>query len=240
MDRRESLKVLTIGTLGVGALLTSCDPKKGETEANTDKEAVAEADADGLYGRTPEEKERDARLRDEKFLTKAELATITVLSDIIIPADSRSQSASAAGVPDFIEFIVKDMPNHQTPMRGGLRWLDIKSAKLFNKPFTEASKAQQIELVDLIAYPDKAAPENAPGVVFFNLMRNLTATGFFSSKIGMADMNYMGNTPNAWDGVPDDVLKKYGLAYDQKTLKECLSNEDRGKMMTWENYPKFS
>jgi hypothetical protein len=125
-------------------------------------------------------------------------------------------------------------------MRGGLRWLDIKSNKLFNKPFAEASKAQQIELVELIAYPDKAAPENAPGVAFFNQMRNLTASGFFSSKIGIADMNFMGNTPNAWDGVPDEVLKQYGLAYDQKTLKECLQNEDRGQMMTWENYPKFS
>jgi gluconate 2-dehydrogenase gamma chain len=240
MDRRESLKVLTIGTLGVSALLTSCEPKKEGTEVGSDKEIADEAASTDLYGRTPEEKERDARLRAEQFFTKGEMATITVLSDIIIPADSRSQSASAAGVPDFIEFIVKDMPHHQTPMRGGLRWLNIKSTKMFDKPFAEASKAQQIELVDLIAYPAKAAPENAQGVAFFNLMRNLTATGFFSSKIGIADMNYMGNTPNAWDGVPDDVLKQYGLAYDQKTLKECLQNEDRGKLMTWENYPKFS
>ena len=241
MDRRETLKALVIGslgagTLGTGTLLVGCNPKADEQNKD-----VAESAADtDLYGRTPEEKERDARLRAEQFFTKGELATITVLSDIIIPADDRSGSASEAGVPDFIEFIVKDMPHHQTPMRGGLRWLDIKSNKLFSKPFTEASKAQQIELVELIAYPDKATPENAPGVSFFNLMRNLTATGFFSSKIGIADMNFMGNQPNAWDGVQDEVLKQYGLAYDQKTLNECLKNEDRGKMMTWENYPKFS
>ena len=92
---------------------------------------------------------------------------------------------------------------HQTPMRGGLRWLDIKTNRLFGKSFTEASKAQQIEVVDKIAYPAKAAPEDLAGVAFFSLMRNLTATGFFSSKIGIEDMEYKGNTPNAWDGVPD-------------------------------------
>jgi gluconate 2-dehydrogenase gamma chain len=241
MDRRESLKALVIGslsagTLGTGTLLVGCDSKTD----NQSKEDAQESAQSDLYGRTPEEKERDARLKAEKFFTDAEMATITVLGDIIIPADDRSGSASEAGVPAFIEFMAKDQPTHQTPLRGGLRWLDIKASKLFGKPFTEASKAQQLELVDLIAYPDKAAPENMPGVAFFNLMRNLTATGFFSSKIGIADMNFMGNMPNAWDGVPEDVLKHYGLSYDQKTLAACLKNEDRGKMMTWENYPAFS
>ncbi len=136
-------------------------------------------------------------------------------------------------MPEFIEFMAKDQPDNQTPMRGGLHWLEIKSNKMFGKSFVDASKAQQIELVDLIAYPEKAAPENAQGVSFFNQMRNFTATGFFTSKIGIEDMGYMGNTPNAWDGVPEDVLKQYGLAYDEKTLAECLKNEDRGKMMTW-------
>jgi gluconate 2-dehydrogenase gamma chain len=241
MDRRESLKALVIGsigagTLGTGTLLVGCDSKAGDQN----KEAAEKAAESELYGRTPEEKERDAKLRAEKFFTEKEMATITVLSDIIIPADDHSGSASEAKVPEFIEFIVKDMPDHQTPMRGGLRWLDIKSTQLFDKSFTEASKAQQIQLVDMIAYPEKAAPENMAGVAFFSQMRNLTATGFFSSKIGIADMEYKGNTPNAWDGVPEDVLKQYGLAYDKKTLDQCLKNEERGQIMTWENYPAFS
>jgi hypothetical protein len=236
MDRRESLKALVIGSLGAGTLVGGCDTKD---DKQTKEGAKKAAQTEG-YGRTAEEKERDAKLMEEQFFSKAEMATITLLSDIIIPADGRSGSASEAKVPDFIEFIVKDMPDYQIPMRGGLRWLDIKSSRLFDKPFAEVSKAQQIQLVDMIAYPAKAAPENQAGVAFFNLMRNLTATGFFSSKIGIEDMDYKGNTPNAWDGVPDDVLKQYGLAYDQKTLNECLKNEDRGKIMTWENYPKFS
>ncbi|MHA6248653.1 gluconate 2-dehydrogenase subunit 3 family protein [Pontibacter sp. CAU 1760] len=232
MDRRESLKFLAIGSLGAGSLLVGCDSVI--TEEKSPKAIKSDARSDA-YGRTEEEKERDARLMEEQFFTKAEMATITVLSNIIIPADGRSGSAADAGVPDFIEFIVKDRPENQLPMRGGLRWLDTKSNKMFGKPFVEASKVQQLALVDLIAYPEKAAPENSQGVTFFNQMRNLTATGFFTSKIGIEDMNYKGNTPNAWDGVPEDVLKQYGLAYDEKTLAQCLKNEERGEMMTWDS-----
>ena len=165
-------------------------------------------------GRTKEEAIRDAKIAKEVFLTAAELATIKVMSDIIIPKDDKSGSASEAGVPAFIEFIVKDMPQYQTPLRGGLRWLDRESTKRFGKIFTLATKAQQIQIVDDIAYPEKAKPIYSQGVAFFNLMRNLTASGYYTSKIGIADLGYMGNTPNVWDGVPEDVLKQYGVSYD--------------------------
>lgn len=227
MNRRDSLKALAVGTVSVGTILTSCD-KKTETQS-------AQSGKTGVYGRTPEEKLIDEKLMSETFFTTAEMGTITILTDIIIPKDEHSGSASEARVPEFIEFIVKDQPRYQLPLRGGLKWLDVKSLKLFKKPFADASKAQQLELVDMIAYPEKAAPENAAGVSFFNTMRNLTATGFFTSKMGMEDMGYRGNQPNEWDGVPDDVLKQYGLEYDQKTLDQCLKKEDRGKMMTWES-----
>ena len=91
-----------------------------------------------------------------------------------------------------------------------------------------------MEVVDEIAWPGKAKPEMQQGVAFFSLMRNLTACGFFSSKIGIADIGYKGNTPNVWDGVPEDVLKQYGYSYDEKTLSECLKPEDRNKIMTWD------
>ncbi len=227
MNRRDSLKALAVGTVSVGTLLTSCDKKDGAQSTGEDKA--------GVYGRTAEEKLIDEKLMAEKFFSATEMSTITVLCDIIIPRDDKSGSASDAKVPEFIEFIVKDQPRYKIPMRGGLKWLDVKSLKLFKKSFTEASKAQQIELVELIAFPEKAAPENAAGVSFFNTMRNLTATGFFTSKEGIEDMQYKGNQPNAWDGVPDDVLKQYGLEYDEKTLAECLKAEDRGKIMTWDS-----
>ncbi|HEY1009822.1 MAG TPA: gluconate 2-dehydrogenase subunit 3 family protein [Daejeonella sp.] len=227
MNRRDSLKALAVGTVSVGTLLSSCDKKEGQQTA-----ASGET---GLYGRTPEEKLFDQKLMAEKFFTQEEFAAIAILADIIIPADEHSGSAGDAKVPDFIEFIVKDQPKLQIPLRGGLKWVDIKSYKMFKKSFADASAEQRIQLVDLIAYPEKALPENAAGVAFFDTMRGLTATGFFTSKIGLEDMGYKGNQPNAWDGVPDDVLKQFGLEYDAKTLEQCLKAEDRGKMMVWDS-----
>lgn len=226
MNRRDSLKALAVGTVSVGTLLSSCDK-------NQDTDSTADGDS-GAYGRTPEEKLRDEKLMSEKFFTAPDLATIAILGDIIIPKDDHSGSASDAKVADFIEFMVKDQPDLQLPMRGGLKWLDIKSYKLFKKSFADSTAEQRIQLVDLIAYPDKALPENAGGVSFFDTLRGLTATGFFTSKIGIEDLGYKGNQPNAWDGVPDDVLKQFGLEYDAKTLEQCLKAEDRGKMMTWD------
>lgn len=141
--------------------------------------------------------------------------SLKVLVDIIIPADATSGSATQAGVPDFIEFIVKDIPSHQTPMRGGLMWVDNMAIKMFKVKFTALNAAQRIQIVDLIAFPEKAKPEHSQGVAFFNLLRNLTATGFFTSEMGLKDLGYAGNQANKWDGVPDDVLAKYNVNYNE-------------------------
>jgi gluconate 2-dehydrogenase gamma chain len=227
MNRRDSLKTLAVGSLSAGAILAgSC-----KNDKKTESKAAVSADK---YGRTTEEAERDAGLMEETFFTKDEMTTIGVLCDIIIPADDRSGSATDAKVPDFIEFMVKDRPEYQIPFRGGLRWMDINSVKLFKKSFAAATKQQQLQLVDKIAYPTVEDPAMSQGVAFFKLIRNLTATGFFTSKMGLEDLGYKGNQPNFWDGVPDDVLKQYGLEYDQKTLDQCLKAEDRGKIMTWD------
>ncbi len=99
----------------------------------------------------------------------------------------------------------------------------MQCLKIYERPFGECSSAQQLEMVDRIAYPLKAKPELKQGVNFFNLVRNLTITGFYTSEIGVKDVGYMGNSPNQWNGVPDDVLKQYKLAYTEKELKECIS-----------------
>ncbi|WP_439556332.1 gluconate 2-dehydrogenase subunit 3 family protein [Dyadobacter sp.] len=211
MKRRDSLKALTLSSLGITALSPQVAlAEQRELETQMPPETPLKIPG----GRTKDEAIRDARLMKEKFLTAAEMATIKVLVDIIIPADDKSGSATQAGVPDFIEFIVKDMPQNQTPLRGGLKWLDRESSKRFGKIFTLATKAQQIQIIDDIAYPEKAKPIYSQGVAFFNLMRNLTASGYYTSKIGIAALGYMGNTPNVWEGVPADVLKQYGLSYD--------------------------
>jgi gluconate 2-dehydrogenase gamma chain len=217
MDRRKSLKLLFTGAVAVPTVLESCK--------TDNKKATAEKSAFNLDRNPDELKYENELLSREKFFTPNEIATITILADIIIPKDAISGSASDAKVPDFIEFIVKDMPQHQIPMKGGLRWLDMQCLNKFEKAFKDCTTAQQIELVDMIAYPKKAKPGMSQGVKFFSLMRNLTASGFYTSQIGVKDLGYAGNTPNQWNGVPDEVLKQYNLAYTEKELKECISFE---------------
>jgi hypothetical protein len=217
MDRRKSLKALALGTLGGVAILDGCKPSE------TKKVAANKSVADGfVLDRQPEELAQYEKVVSETFFSAHEMATIAILSDIIIPKDAVSGSATEAKVPAFIEFIVKDMPSNQTPLRGGLRWLDIYSFKKNNKSFKDCSKEQQIAIVDEIAYPKKAKKEVAQGVAFFTLMRDLTVTGFYTTKMGVDDLGYVGNAPNQWNGVPDDVLKQYNVAYTEKENKECV------------------
>lgn len=217
MDRRKSLKALALGTLASSVLLEACKDDKQAKPA-----PLAPAPVDGFtFDRMKEEVEHYKDVVSKTFFTPHEMATITVLADIIIPKDEVSGSASEAKVPEWIEFIVKDMPQHQTPMRGGLRWLDIQCFKRFDKTFVDSNEKQRIEVVDDIAYPAKAKPEFAQGVAFFNLIRNLTASGFYTTEMGVNDVGYAGNKPNQWNGVPDDVLKQYGMAYTEKEMNEC-------------------
>lgn len=217
MDRRKSLKLIVTGAVAAPAVLAGCktDDKKADNAANDPKFNL---------DRNPDELKYEKKLlAEEKFFTDHEMATITVLADIIIPKDEISGSASDAKVPEFIEFIVHDMPNHQVPMKGGLRWLDLQCLKMYEKSFIDCTPEQQIELVDQIAYPKKAKPEMSQGVKFFSLMRDLTASGFYTSEIGVKDIGYAGNTPNQWNGVPEEVLQQYKLAYTEKELNECVS-----------------
>jgi gluconate 2-dehydrogenase gamma chain len=220
MDRRKSLKLIATGAVAAPAVIAGC-----KTEDKKQPDAAA-GDAQFNLDRNPDELkyEKDLLARP-KFFTEHEMATITILGDIIIPKDEVSGNASDAKVPDFIEFIVKDMPQHQVPMRGGLRWLDMQCLKRHEKTFKDCSSEQQIAMVDLIAYPAKAKDNRdlSPGVSFFSLMRNLTATGFYTSQIGVTDIGYMGNKANQWNGVPEDVLKQYGVSYTEKDLKDCVS-----------------
>jgi gluconate 2-dehydrogenase gamma chain len=215
MDRRKYLKVLGLTTVSGSLLLDACKAPEVKSKEPNDKAALS-------YDRMEEEKATHEQLISSTFFSSHEMATIAVLSDIIIPADEVSGSATEAKVPEFIEFIVKDKPEFQTPMRGGLRWLDIQMMKIYGTAFKDSNRQQQLSIVDAIAYPNKAKPEMKQGVSFFNLMRNLTATGFYSSEMGIKDIGYAGNSPNQWNGVPDDVLRQYGLAYTDKELNECV------------------
>jgi hypothetical protein len=220
MDRRKSIKTLLIGAAGTGVLVEAC-------KSTDKKEVMASADVAVNADRMQEEKDYLSKLQaGATFFTAHEMKVITLLGDIIIPKDAVSGSASEAKVPDFIEFIVKDMPEHQTPIRGGLRWLDMQCFRQFNQSFTDITDQQRLTMVDQIAYPEKAAPDMKFGVSFFNKMRDLVTTGFYTSEMGVKDLGYMGNVPNQWNGVPDDVLKQYGYAYSERELKECVSYDN--------------
>ena len=216
MDRRDLLKALSLSPLASGLFFTGMDSVEAKGLADSLNQSFPPPDKkyDFANGRTPEEQKRDEELMKQKFFTDKELAFITKLVDIIIPKDENSGSASEAGVPAFIEFIAKDMPYFKIPLRGGINWMDMQCMKMFNKKFLDCSESEQIQLVDKIAYPEKAVANMKPGVSFFSLMRNLTASGYFSSEIGIKYLGYKGNTPNKWDGVPQEVLNKFGLKYD--------------------------
>lgn len=206
MKRRDILKTIPLTTLSLSAVAAEA----ASPTAALPKPVVA-AFKDG---KSPDEQRRDHALQATKFLTPHELATVTLLCDIILPADARSPSASQVGVPAFIEFMVKDQPDMQTPIRGGLNWLDHECRTRFGQPFTSCTPDQRIAVVDDIAYPAKANSAFTTGVAFFSRMRNLTAAGYFTSKAGIAELGYMGNTPHQWAGPPQEVLDQFGLSFD--------------------------
>lgn len=150
-----------------------------------------------------------------KFFTAYEYATIVLLGDLIIPKDARSGSASDAGTPEFIDYIVAAQPVRQTAMRGGLQWLDSECRERFDKTFLQCDDAERRQVLDDIAWPKTARPDMTHGVRFFTTMRDLVASGFWSSKTGVADIGYMGNTMRSgWTGAPSDVLQKLGVSYE--------------------------
>lgn len=202
MNRRDSLKALGLTAISTTVLIGACN------NASDEKTLPKTSD---LAGREQWETDREEKLKEDVFFNEHEMATITVLANIIIPKDEISGNAADAKVPEFIEFIVKDMPYHQVPMRGGLKWLDLQCFNRFEKSFIDSDAKQQISIIDEIAYPNIAKPEMMQGVSFFNRMRSLTASGFYTTEIGIKDIGYVGNAPNQWDGVPTDVLKQYGM-----------------------------
>jgi gluconate 2-dehydrogenase gamma chain len=146
--------------------------------------------------------------------TPQEWETVRVLVDLIIPKDERSGSATEAGVPEFMDFMLGDEPELATPLRGGLAWLDHHCADRYGKTFVAGSDAERAAVLDEIAWPTRAKPEHAAGAAFFSSFRDFTASGFYSSRAGVADLRYVGNTFVAqWAGCPPEALAKLGVTY---------------------------
>jgi hypothetical protein len=156
-----------------------------------------------------------------KFFTAGEFRTARILSDMIIPRDERSGNASDAGVPEFMDFMMIDRPGNQKWMRDGLAWLDAQSNTRFSKPFADASEPLREQILNEIAWPARAPATMTDGVNFFNRFRDLTSSGFWSSRIGVKDLQYKGNLfVSNWDGCPPEALKKLGVNYDKFDRKK--------------------
>lgn len=200
MDRRESLKLLALALSATApGALTAAGCRWTASDAERAARDAEEARARGDFS--------------PQFFTDEEYGTVRILADMIIPADDRSGSATEAGVPEFMDFIVTDMPDMQDPMRQGLAWLDVWSRERCGASFAACSDAQRVELVDAIAWPEDADPALQDGVNFFNFFRDLTASGFWTTEAGMADLGYMGNVfVSEWTGAPKSEIERLGLS----------------------------
>ncbi|HEX2165959.1 MAG TPA: gluconate 2-dehydrogenase subunit 3 family protein [Longimicrobiales bacterium] len=153
---------------------------------------------------------------EPQFFTPAEWRTVSVLADMVIPADEKSGSATDAQVPEFMDFMLNETSDsRQQQFRDGLGWLDSETRRRHGVAFAEATDAQRRDVLDDIAWPDRAPQELEGGVEFFNRFRDMTAAGFFSSRIGYEDLEFRGNEFVAqWQGCPQEALDKLGVSYD--------------------------
>lgn len=230
MDRRKSLKSIVLGSVAGGLVLKGCNPGEAPKE-----ELVGPPPE--IKWMTAEENKLMAELQAEEFFNAHELATLTVLCDLILPGSEEFKSASDAEVVPFIEFMVKDVPEMQVDLRGGLMWLDHRCNTDFGTEFKSATPEQQKVILDEIAYYDPEVPtlERPFGVNFFSTVRNLTMTGFYTSKIGIEELGYQGNMPNVWNGVPEDVLEQHGVSYDPEWLAKCVDQNSRNTVAEWDD-----
>ena len=232
MDRRKSIQTIILGA-GASALAFHGCKTDG---TDTAKEAVSSAENTHYFGRTPEELELIEKLNAEQLFTEHEMETIAVLSTIILPPREPNGGPIEAEVPEFIEFMGKDIPELQLTLKGGLMWLDHKSNADFGTEFKLATLDQQKQILDTICYHDIDKPLDVQPleIQFFYLMRGLTVCGYYSSKVGVAELGYKGNTPNVWDGVPEDVLEQHGVAYDPEWVAKCIDHSTRNEIATWD------
>lgn len=181
------------------------------------KPAFADSMVKSGYGKDPELlKVYQANSLWPLTLTKAQRATATVLSDVIIPADDQSPAASAVGVVDFIdEWISAPYPDNvrdKPVILEGLGWIEAESQRRFKKDFPKISDVQRAAICDDLS-ATKPKPEFAQPAEFFRRYRSLTAGGFYTTPVGMKDLRYVGNVAlTSFDGPPPEVLKKLGLA----------------------------
>lgn len=180
ITRRDILRTLAVGAVG-GSVLQVIPAEAAEYIHQMVHKEKAAAPA-GKY--TP------------KYFPPPQYAALIVLCDTIIPKDEKSGGAVEAGATEFIDLLTSENPEYQLKLGGGLFWLDGCCTDRYGSIFLECKPEQQKEVLDLIAFRKNAKQDAAlsQGVAFFAFLRGLTCDGFYTSKIGIADLQYMGNT----------------------------------------------
>ena len=204
LSRRDALKVM-----GAAPLAGMLDWSAPSVERATRFVATLHA----------EEAAVDGAPYTPKFYNAHEWRTVRMLSDIIIPKDDRSGSATDAKAPEFIDFMLADKETSEASkvsMRGGLAWLDTEMRRRFGTDFISSSDANRRAVLDDIAYPKKVSPELGRGSQWFDRFRNNVGSAFFSSSMGWNDLRYMGNVFNPdWNGCPKAATDKLGVSYEE-------------------------
>ena len=151
------------------------------------------------------------------FFTEAEAAIARLLADMVIPRDERSGGASDAGAMEYMDFVISGGSDRGKQVwRDGLKWLDDECGRRFQKPFVQCDETQRGQVIDDIAWPARARQELGPQVNFFNGVRNLVSTAFFSSRMGIEDLRYLGGVFNPnWQGAPPEALRELGVSYEE-------------------------
>jgi hypothetical protein len=233
MNRRESLKNLLTGAAGAALLgnATSC-------AAPVDATAKMAPAGTGYGLRLPHEIKHDQLIANDAFFTEDEKVDIAILADIVAPGTGTEPKATDCGIVDFFEFMALDLPDYyQRPLRGGIAWLNVEAGHRFaSRRFAELTHDERILIVEDIAWPEEAeGTEFEAGAAFFDRFRYLTLTGYFTSKQGIKTLDYQGNAPNVWDGVPQEVLDKHGLAYDPKYKDAYVDQRKRDVLAEWDD-----
>jgi len=180
LSRRTVLKSLSIGAVA-GSVLRVIPLEAAEFAHNIIESEKTEAKS-GAY--TP------------KFFDAHQYKTLRSLCESILPADADSGGAIEAGAPEFIDLLTSENAEYQATLGDGLKWLDSSCTTRYGKAYLESTPLQQKEILDLIAYRKSAEQDESltHGVEFFSFLRNFTADGFFTSKIGIRYLGYKGNT----------------------------------------------
>lgn len=180
VSRRMILKSLGMGTVA-GSVLRAI-PLEAAESAHSMIATEKSQSKSGAY--TP------------KFFNPSQYKMLQMLCEAILPADADSGGAVEAGAPEFIDLLTSENPEYQRRLGGGMIWLDATCTDRYGEAYLECPPPQQKEILDLIAYRRNGDddPSLNPGVEFFALLRNMTADGFFTSKIGIKYLGYIGNT----------------------------------------------